>query len=263
MRILVTNDDGIYAPGIKALVGALSNDHELFVIAPDQERSGVGHAFTIGSPVTCLPDDKVFSSEKITSVWKCSGTPVDCVKMGLLVFLKDNKPDLVLSGINRGANLSFDHLYSGTVGAAIEGTLGSIPSISMSVCSDDGQIFHFDSAAKVISVLLSEPEFTKLLSSKYSLNVNVPGIPVEHIKGCRFTTVGESYYEDGYHQTTGDDGNIQYLLHGKPFILDEREHADNVAVRDGFVSITPFAPDLTCYNTLTKLQDCIFPFSLS
>ena len=250
MRVLLTNDDGIFAPGMKALVDGLSSIHEVYVIAPDRERSGVGHGFTLGHGITCVEENQVFADTDVAQAWKCSGTPVDCVKIGLLVFLKDMRPDLIISGINKGANLSLDHLYSGTVAAALEGTLASIPAVSISVCDEPTGVFHYDSAALVLRRLLSESEFTQMLSGEYSLNVNVPALSVDKINGYRLTSIGKSYYKDCYVPHKSEDGTVEYFLQGTPCITDASANADNVAVRDGYVSITPFGRDLTSYETL-------------
>ena len=254
MRILVTNDDGVGAPGINCLASVLGAEHDVFVVAPDRERSGVGHAFTLDKPLRADPVPEVFPEGLVKGAWQCTGTPVDCVKMGVLVLLADQPPDLVVSGINRGSNLSVDHLYSGTVGGALEAAIMGLPSVAVSVEVTRGQHHHFETAAEFVRRFLADDETRSLLTPGTAFNINAPGRPTDEVKGFRFTCVGRCVYHDRYHDHQDPHGRPYYWLEGEPEILDDRPWADVVAVREGYVSVTPLTPDLTNHVLLETLR---------
>jgi 5'-nucleotidase len=235
MNILISNDDGIYASGVRALAEALSDtEHKITVVCPDRERSATGHALTLQEP---LRVDQIFGVYPAgIDAWACSGTPSDTVK--LLV----DRPDLVLSGINRGANLGTDVLYSGTVSAAMEGVLEGVPSIAFSLAS----FTHLDFSAaanfakKMVNAIATYP-----LEEAILLNVNIPAIPEADICGAVVTRLGIRRYKDLFEKRIDPRGKIYYWLSG--VVVEEEAEADTdiQAIRDNYVTITPLKYDLT------------------
>ncbi len=252
MKILVTNDDGVKAPGIKALWEvALQFADEVIVVAPNRTYSGMSHAITMYSPlfVDKLIDETRENGKKLT-VYSVTGTPVDCVKIALDELIKDGHPDLILSGINHGSNSNISVIYSGTMGAATEGAFYNIPSIGFSLCShDEGEdlsaVVHY--AHKIIAKAISLPAMTPTLC----WNVNVPTIPTEEIKGVKFTrqTVG-MWREDFVHHQDPRGRNYYWMSGG--FINKEPEAPDNdeALLAKGYVTIVPVQLDLTNYAFL-------------
>lgn len=256
MHILVTNDDGIYADGIQYLCQALfedKNDYKLSIIAPDRERSAVGHAITMHKP---LRVDRVnFMHNPELSGWSVNGTPSDCVKLAIEAIL-DKKPDLVISGINRGSNLGTDVLYSGTVSAAVEGLIMGIPSIAVSVTGRGGEKNCFLYAARFICRLIP-----LLLNNNYPastlINVNVP-YKVEAIRGARVTRLGRRRYRNIFDRRTDPRGMIYYWLAGELVEDDvEEPDCDTKAVREGYISVTPVHFQLTNEKAMAGLQKII------
>ena len=255
MRILLTNDDGIEAPGLNCLATVLGADHDVYVIAPDRERSGVGHAFTLEKPLRCDLAPGIFPKELVKKAWKCTGTPVDCVKIGILKIMADNLPDLIVSGVNRGANLSVDHLYSGTVAGALEAVIEGVPAIASSVeVNRDSKHHHYETAAEFVRRFLKDEKSRELLTTDYILNINAPALTLDEVKGQKFTTIARCSYIDQYLEHTDPHGRPYYWLEGKIDVLDERDWADIVAVRAGYISICPLSPDLTNKEVLKKLR---------
>lgn len=243
MRILVSNDDGIHAPGIRALAKTLSLEHEVFVFAPDRERSATGHALTLNRPLR-LERHPLGDLE----AWAVNGTPSDCVKIALSMALPA-PPDLVISGINRGANVGLDVMYSGTVSAAIEGTMSGIPSIAVSLASFE--VGDYEPAARFALWLANRmPQWT--LPPKTLLNVNVP--EGTHA-GVRITRLGGRRYEDVFEARTDLRGKSYYWLSGTPLPSEEEHDSDVRAVHEHFISVTPIHYDLTHYAMIPPLQD--------
>ena len=241
MKILLCNDDGIEARGLNILANALSQRADVFIVAPDSERSAVGHAITINDPLKV----KEQYHDSILFGYAVSGTPADCVKLALCSLMK-HKPDLIVSGINQGANLGTDIIYSGTVSAATEGTLLGIPSIAVSVNSYDRNAY-FDTAALIVSELIDVlPSFH--LPSGTLLNVNVPNLSRSDIKGFKITSQGKSKYVENYVQRIDPRGNAYYWINGSLAEIDEEPHADYLAIKNQFVSITPIHFDVTDYS---------------
>ncbi len=256
MRILLTNDDGFDAPGLAALARRLGGEHELHVIAPDRERSGVGHAFTLGHGLQVKDSPEGPSGVKVASARRCSGMPVDCVKLGLLTLL-DPRPDWVVSGINKGGNLTIDTLYSGTVGAALEGHIMGVPSIAISLAVDFTAVVEdiwWETAAAWCARVLSGEGWEELEPGEACLNVNVPPRKPGDVKGIRRAAVADARYNDRYRVETGDDGQARYFLEGELNCQDPRQWADVVAVREGYVSITPMGCDLTDHALLKRMR---------
>ncbi len=236
MRILVTNDDGIYSEGIKLLAAALSEVGEVWVVAPDREQSASGHSLTLHRPLRM---------RKIDERWfAVDGTPTDCVNLASLVLMKEHQPDLVCSGINFGVNMGDDVTYSGTVSATFEGTLLGIPSVAFS--QEIGEGFSFEPGARfardLVAQLAAEPELPRDLL----LNVNFPAGP---FGGVEWTRLGHRRYQQQVVEKVDPRGRKYYWIAGTP-VWTEREGTDFSAVGGGRVSITPLHLDLTDYRSL-------------
>ncbi|TYQ30734.1 5'/3'-nucleotidase SurE [Pseudanabaena sp. UWO310] len=240
MHILISNDDGIYAPGVRALAEALSKtEHQITVVCPDRERSATGHALTLQEPLRVDRITDIYPPS--IEAWACSGTPSDTVKLALDALLGD-RPDLVLSGINRGANLGTDVLYSGTVSAAMEGVLEGVPSIAFSLAG----FTHLDfSAAANFAKKMVQAISDYALEEPILLNVNIPAIDEEDICGVVVTRLGIRRYRDQFEKRIDPRGKIYYWLSG--VVIEEEAEADTdiQAIRDNYITITPLKPDLT------------------
>jgi 5'-nucleotidase len=249
-RILVTNDDGIYAPGIKALWSAMSELGNVTVVAPNREQSAVGHAITISDP---LRIEKIKRSNGFTG-FSVDGTPSDCVKIATQALLP-NKPDLIISGINHGSNTGSNIIYSGTVSAATEGTMLNIPSIAISLNSFDQSDFDgAKSAAKTVAIHVLE----KGLPEKTLLNVNVPAIPKNEIKGYKITQQGHASFKDRFEKRVDPRGKVYYWMTGKMIDPDKETQMDHYAVVEGYISITPIHYRLTNHDFLDELNNWKF-----
>lgn len=248
MNILVANDDGIHARGIKELVRALSQIANVYVCAPDSQRSACGHGITIGKGLTVEETD--FPNAK--KAWKISGTPADCVKLGLMVLREEGiKISLVCSGINHGGNLGTDTLYSGTVSAAIEGCICGLPGIAVSV--NDHYPEHFDVACE-LAINAVKASVGKM-DSHTVLNINVPNLPASEVKGLRITTLGAREYEEWFEPRTDENGGEEYWYSGTPVIYkDLPEHIDVIAMQEGYATITPLHYDLTSYKLVEEVK---------
>ncbi|MDA8173050.1 MAG: 5'/3'-nucleotidase SurE [Nitrospiraceae bacterium] len=254
--ILVTNDDGVHAPGLIALFRAMKELGEAFIIAPDRERSAVGHALTLHRPL------KVELLRE--NVYSLNGTPTDCVAVGLGKILP-RKPDLIVSGINRGANLGDDVTYSGTVSAAFEGTIMGIPSIAVSLDIHDeppgaentvmpATPAHYETAQE-FAAQAARFVLANYLPYATLLNVNVPNIHRNEIKGVRFTTQSKRVYDESVHETRSPRGELYYWIGGGKPSWTESEDADIKAVMNGFVSITPVHINLTNFPAMQWLKE--------
>ena len=244
--ILVTNDDGVYAPGILALSNAMHNVGEVHVVAPLAEKSAVGHAITVSDPLRVTKADRngqFFG-------YAVNGTPADCVKIAVKCIL-NKKPDLVISGINQGSNTATNVIYSGTVSAAAEGVILGIPSIAVSLTSFSRQ--EFDYAAKV-ALQVSLQVLEKGLPPRTLLNVNVPAIPEADIEDVVATRQGMGRYEEVFDKRTDPQNRTYYWMAGKRMILDTDDDIDDVVVMNNKVSVTPIQYDLTHYEFLKELQ---------
>jgi 5'-nucleotidase len=243
--ILITNDDGITAPGIRNLVEAVKDLGKITVVAPDKPQSGMGHAITIGHP---LRMNKIEMIEGV-QCWQTSGTPVDCVKLAVDKILH-RKPDLCLSGINHGANHSINVIYSGTMSAAMEASIESIPSIGFSLLNYSYEA-DFEAARyyvrKIVSSLLK-----KKLDKHLLLNVNIPSIPIELIKGVKVCRQAYAKYQEDFKERKDPQGKKYYWLTGAFVNFDKGKDTDVWALDNNYVSVVPIQFDLT--NTKMKME---------
>ena len=243
MKILVTNDDGIHSEGITILARALQEIGDVFVVAPDRERTAVAHSITLHRPLRV---------EKIRkNAYAVDGTPADCVHLGLNFFLPE-RPHLVVSGINKGGNLGDDVTYSGTVSAAFEGTLLGIPSFAISLVSRSH--FKFHPAAR-FAVRLARQVAKKGLPGNTLLNVNVPNVTEKEIKSYKITRQGKWTHDGGGVVEKVDPRGRKYYWIGEgPLSFDQKGDTDFKAVSDSYISITPLHLDLTNYASIRQLK---------
>ena len=218
--ILVVNDDGITAPGIKALISFVKNFGEIIVVAPDKAQSGMGHAITMNTPLRLNEFDSIEGVE----AYSCSGTPVDCVKFGTKLIAKGRKVDLVVSGINHGLNSSINVIYSGTMAAAIEGNVEGASSVGFSIDNHslDADFSACETIVKTIVQFLLEMPREK----KVCLNVNIPKIPIEDIKGIKVCRQAKAYWDERLEERKDPFGADYYWLTGDFIYLDEGEDTD-------------------------------------
>lgn len=246
--ILVVNDDGITAPGIRALVGAMKNLGEVVVVAPDKPQSGMGHAITLDLPLR-LREQKIF--DEVRS-FNCSGTPVDCVKIAVDKVLH-RQPDLCVSGINHGSNSSINIIYSGTMSAAFEASLEGIPSIGFSLL-DYKQDADFSAAAhysqKIASSVLNYG-----LPKHSLLNVNIPKLSVQEIKGMKICRQALAKWEEEYVERVDSFGRPYYWLTGKFVNYDHGQDTDEWALANGYISVVPVQHDLTAHHVIPYINE--------
>ncbi len=241
--ILVSNDDGVRSEGIEALAAAMKELGTVYVIAPDRERSAASHSLTLTHPLRV---------EKISNrVYSVDGTPTDCVNLGVNGILRGKKIDLLVSGINKGANLGDDITYSGTVSAAIEGTLLGIPSIAISLVTRTR--FRFDTASAVATDVANRV-LKKGLPDDTLLNINVPNVPRDEIPGVRITRQGKRVYGDMIVEKRDPRGRKYYWIGGDNLNSEEIPGSDLEAIEEGYISLTPIHLDLTNYAALRTLR---------
>lgn len=248
MRILISNDDGIHSRGIQALVSELSKIAEIYLVAPDRERSGTGHSITVFEPIKASK----IKYPGVKEAWVVAGTPVDCVKLAISRLIKE-KIDLVVSGINYGPNLGTDVLYSGTVSAAAEGVIMGVPAIAISLDSYDEDM-DFSYAAKFARELVSLVQKNGL-SSQNLLNVNVPALAEDKIKGTRITKLGARNYNNLFEERQDPRGNTYFWLGGGVRIEEQDSDCDVCAVQEAYISITPIHLDMTDYKLINDFKD--------
>ncbi len=272
MKLLLSNDDGIFSPGIRALADTLgAGGHQVTVVCPDRERSATGHGLTLHKPIRAEEVTGLFGPD--IQAWACSGTPSDCVKLALGALVAE-PPDMVLSGINQGANLGTDILYSGTVSAAMEGVMEGLPAIAFSLASLQSWDFHPAAtlALRLVATLERHPLALPML-----LNVNIPPVPTGDIRGTvlarqgirryvdlfekRIDPRGKTYYwlagevlEDGGPLPPGHEALTEVLQQLPDFATLENIPTDVQAIRDRYVTITPLQYNLTSWVGLTHLQ---------
>ena len=242
--VFITNDDGIYAKGLRALYNALSEIDEVGVVAPFYSQSAVGHAITLSNPL------RVQRLEQDGLWWGTTGTPADCVKLGINL-LFPQKPALLVSGINLGENVGASLLYSGTVSAATEATMLGIPSIAISL----GNIKNPDySVAALIAKNIAKKLLTEGLPEEVFLNVNVPPIPKKEIKGIKITRQGRAYFADFFEQRVDPGGTEYYWMSGTMVKLDGSDDIDYNALKRGYISIPPIKYDITAYPVVKRIS---------
>jgi len=253
MKILVSNDDGIHAEGLASLCSCLTEaGFQVYVCAPDRERSAASHALTMYSPLRLIevgnPNFDAFR------VWSADGTPADCVKIALELLMKSDPPDYVISGVNRGPNLGTDVLYSGTVAAAAEGCFAGIPSLAVS-CTDKMNP-NYQTASKFVSAHISDI-FANELPQGTMLNINVPADITRQVANTpyMFTRAGTMKYVDIFDVRHDPRGREYIWMSGNPMDLDIEEDFDTVAIKKGLISITPIKFDVTDYSLLAKLRN--------
>ena len=233
--ILVTNDDGIVSPGIKALVEAVQKFGDVVVVAPDSPQSGMGHAITIGD----IPS------------YQCSGTPVDCVKIAIDKILH-RKPDLCVSGINHGSNAAINVIYSGTMSAAMEAAIDGIPAVGFSLLD-----FSFEadfSASKFYVEKVVEQVLAKGMPGDSLLNVNIPKLPLSEIKGMKICRQSNAKWVEEFDERTDPNGKNYYWLTGKFVNFDQGDDTDVWALENGYVSIVPVQYDLTHHHAISFIN---------
>ena len=246
--ILVTNDDGISAPGMRALIEVASQIGEVVIVAPDSPQSGQGHAITLKDPIRV---HKASIYEQFEA-YECSGTPVDCVKFARDFLLKDRKVDLCVSGINHGSNASINIIYSGTMSAAMEASLSKIDSIGFSLL-DYSWDADFDQAKPFIEQIIRGCLEHKLEGTNL-LNVNIPNLKREEIKGIKVCKQADAKWSEEYVEATDPRGGKYYWLTGEFNNYDERTDTDLWALDNGYISVVPSQHDLTAYTAMDKLD---------
>jgi 5'-nucleotidase len=247
--ILVANDDGITAPGIRTLVEIMSELGEVVVVAPNKPKSGMGHAITVGETLRL---DECYIFDNILA-YECSGTPADCVKLAKHFVLKDRKPDLVVSGINHGSNSSISVIYSGTMSAAIEGAIEGLPSIGFSLC-DYGHNADFSHVHKWVKSIASQV-LQNGLPLGIALNVNIPANRGEEIKGIKICRQTKGHWGEEFEERHDPYGRRYFWLTGTFINQDKGEDTDEWALQHNYVSIVPCQFDLTAHHTLGFLNE--------
>ncbi len=251
MRILVANDDGIDSPGIQALAQSLATDHEVYVVAPDRERSAAGHSLTLYKPLR-IQEVKIEGGVK--KAWSTNGTPSDGVKLAVSVLL-DHKPDLVISGINRGYNLGTEVLYSGTVAAAMEGVFLGVTSIAVSMDRDANPPNH-EAACLVMSEIVKRVGASDVpLDLNTLINVNFPNVPLSELRGIAVTELGNRFYNDSFEHRRDPYGQDYYWLTGHAIDNHENVNSDVVAVSQKKVSVSPVKFNMTDHNFVKLWQN--------
>lgn len=251
-HFLLTNDDGIEADGIHRLADLLRRFGRVTLLAPDRERSGVSHAFSLNRPLALKQHGE--------DAYSLTGTPADCVMFGIRSFLvDDNSPDYVFSGINHGANLGTDVVYSGTVAGAREGALFRIPSVAVSLATEfssrfDSQHMHFETVIRFLECFLPHLLEKKLPEDTF-LNINVPNIPPDLLKGGKFTRIGQRIYRDRFICKVDEHGNELFWLGGEPPTHVPEEGTDFDALENSMASVTPLRWTPVDHEELAFFED--------
>lgn len=247
MKILLSNDDGVHARGISVLFDYLSQEHQVTVVAPDRNCSGMSNALSLQSPLRLQQMQNGF--------YAVNGTPSDCVQIGISHLLEE-EPDLVVSGINHGPNLGDDTIYSGTVAAALEGRHMGLPALAVSLCGKQNEQFETAAAmtCKIIQRLANHP-----LSSDEILNINVPNIALEEIKGIRATRQGRRHRADTMLKTLDPFGQTIYWYGKLGAEADAGKGTDFDAVNQGYCSVTPLSVDMTVHQHIEKMNTWLKP----
>lgn len=246
--ILVTNDDSISAKGIRSLYEAVKSFGDIVIIAPDSPQSGTGHAITINEPLR-LDRSQLFTE---CEAYSCSGTPVDCVKLAVWEIIK-KKPDLIVSGINHGANTATNVLYSGTMSAAVEGAMEGIPSIGFSLCAYDADA-DFDLAKEVVKTTVAHV-LENGMPPSVCLNVNIPYVSKSDYKGMKVCRQAHAYWEDRFDRREDQFGRPYYWLTGEFKGQGHQSDTDLYWIEQGYATVVPTQFDMTAYEVMNELEN--------
>ena len=246
--ILVTNDDGISAPGIRTLISVMNEIGDVVVVAPDSPQSAMGHAITINSTLQC---HKIKIDDGPQEEYTCSGTPADCVKLGINEIL-NKKPDLCVSGINHGSNASINVIYSGTMSAAIEASVEGVPAIGFSLL-DYSWKANFNPIKKIVKKITLKA-LKEGIPDRTALNVNFPNLNENEIKGIKIRNQANTYWIEKFDKRTNPQGKEYYWLTGEFINNDESKESDEWALENGYVSVVPVKHDLTNYEVISKIK---------
>lgn len=250
MRILLTNDDGIDAPGINTLAKVLENNgHEIIVVAPDKEQSATSHSITLHQPLRLL--------QRGDNKFAVTGSPADCIILAEKIVLKE-PIDLVISGINGGQNMGEDILYSGTVAAALEAMFLGFKAISISLAAYIDQ--KFETAANCMNKML-ENGLHKLIDSNEVFNINIPNVDIENIKGIKITQVGHRKYQDFVKEQTDPRGRKIYWIGGAKPLWSKEGNTDFKAISENYISLTPIYPNFSKHQSYQKMENWVNEFS--
>ncbi|KRO88252.1 MAG: 5'/3'-nucleotidase SurE [Bacteroidetes bacterium] len=247
--ILVTNDDGITAPGIRALISVMNELGDVVVVAPDSPQSAMGHAITINSTLYC---DSIKIDDGPQIEYSCSGTPADCIKMGVNEILK-RKPDICVSGINHGSNSSINVIYSGTMSAAIEASIEGIPAIGFSLL-DYRWNADFESIKSFIKKITVEA-MKQGIPKGNALNVNFPKLKEGDIKGIKICRQAKAHWIEKFDKRKSPQGKEYYWLTGEFINQDDGEDSDEWALKNGFISVVPIKFDMTDHSNIKELNN--------
>ncbi|MCO7124417.1 5'/3'-nucleotidase SurE [Sporolactobacillus shoreicorticis] len=259
MKILVSNDDGIFAPGVEALVNVLGHLGEVCVVCPDREQSAVSHSITLSYPIKATPLN-IFPNN--VSAWAVNGTPADCVKMGIEVLMKE-KPDLVFSGINLGPNIGRDVFYSGTIASAVEAVLCDIPAVSLSLAAFDGRSVNYQNVQQLVYEIC-EIIARSTIPKGVFLNVNFPYTTRECCRGVKVAPLDLSVSRYQYVGMNDPYGNVYYWLKDDYQQLDElTKGSDFIHLKDGYVTITPVQWKQNGKRNLNQIEQWFREFNSS
>lgn len=250
MNILVSNDDGVRAEGIRCLCAALvKKGHRVYLSAPASQMSGASHSLTTQRPITL----REISYDKAEQALSVEGTPTDCVKLGIKYFQAKNvRFDMVLSGINHGSNLGTDTLYSGTVAAAVEGALCGLPAVAVSVNSS--QPIHFETAADLACQVVENMRGET--AGPMIVNINTPDLPAEELTGVRVARLGKRDYVEGIMPQEAQEGYVEYSYKSTPVVYDSHNHdIDVIADQDKYATVTPLGYDLTDHDKIEGMKE--------
>lgn len=246
--ILVTNDDGITAPGLRTLIEVMKTLGDVVVVAPDSPQSAMGHAITVNST---LYVEKVKIDDGEQQEYSCSGTPVDCVKLAVKQIL-GRRPDICVSGINHGSNSSINVIYSGTMSAALEAGIEGIPAIGFSLCNYNWSA-DFSACEDVVKTI-TQNVIKHGLPDGVVLNVNIPDLPKKEIQGIKVCRQAKANWDEEFDKRKNPHGRDYYWLAGKFINLDEGDDTDEWALENGYVSVVPVQYDMTAHHCIQNLN---------
>ena len=250
--ILVTNDDGISAPGIRTLISAMNEIGDVIVVAPDSPQSAMGHAITINSTLHC---NEIKIDDGPQKEYSCSGTPADCVKLGINEIL-DRKPDICVSGVNHGSNSSINVIYSGTMSAAVEASIEGIPAIGFSLL-DYSWNADFNSIKKYL-IRITKKALEEGIPKGNALNINFPKLKEKEIKGIKICRQANAYWVEKFDKRSNPQGKEYYWLTGEFINEDKGEDSDEWALENGYISIVPVKFDMTDHKNIELLKNWKF-----